>query len=60
MISFEDIEFEEAERDESQSEYRMGGLFKAWAAYSGILVKLAASLLQGDLATALSIYTINL
>jgi len=60
MISFEGIEFEEAKRDESQSEYRMGDLFKAWAAYSGILVKLAGSLLQGELAISLSIYAINL
>jgi len=34
--------------------------FKAWAIYSGILIKLAPGGLQGELATALSIYTANL
>ena len=38
----------------------MGSFFKPWAAYCGILVKLAPYSLQGDLATALSIYTINI
>ena len=38
----------------------MTSFFKAWAAYSGILVKLAPYGLQGELATALSIYTMNL
>ena len=38
----------------------MSGFFKAWAAYSGILVKLAPQALQGELATALFIYTMNL
>ena len=38
----------------------MSNFFKAWAAYSGILVKLAPYPLQGDLATSLSIYTMNL
>ena len=38
----------------------MGSFFKAWAAYCGILVKLARYSLQGDLATALSIYTMNI
>ena len=38
----------------------MGGYFKAWAAYTGILVQLAPHSLQGELATALSIYTMNL
>lgn len=37
----------------------MSGFFKAWAAYSGILVKLAPQALQGVLATALFIYTMN-
>ena len=38
----------------------MSGFFKAWAAYSGILVKLAPHALQGELGTALFIYTMNL
>jgi len=38
----------------------MSGFFKAWAAYTGILVKLAPHLLQGELATALSISTMTL
>ena len=54
-ISIGGIEFEEAERDGRESEYRINSFFQAWAAYSGILVKLAPSRLQGDLATALSI-----
>ena len=38
----------------------MSAFFKAWAAYSGILVRLALHPLQGSLATALFIYTMNL
>ena len=38
----------------------MTSFFKAWAAYSGILTKLAPNALQGELATALVIYTMNL
>ena len=38
----------------------MSGFFKAWAAYSGILVKLAPHSLQGELATALPTHTMNL
>jgi len=38
----------------------MSSFFKAWAAYCGIMVKLAPHALQGDLPTALSIYTRNL
>jgi len=34
--------------------------FKAWAAHSGILVKLVPQALQGELATALFIYIMNL
>ena len=40
-ISIGGIEFEQTERDGKESEYRMSGLFKAWAVYCGILVKLA-------------------
>lgn len=59
-INIGGIEFAQAERDGKESEYRMSNFFKAWAAYSGILVKLAPYSLQGDLATALLIYTMNL
>ena len=59
-ISIGGVEFEQAERDGRESEYRMSGFFKAWAAYSGILVKLSPLALQGDLATALFIYTMSL
>lgn len=54
------VEFEQTEKDGKDSEFRMSGFFKAWAAYSGILVKLAPNALQGKLATALFIYTMNL
>ena len=54
------VEFEQAEQDGKEKDYRMGNFFKAWAANSGILVKLAPYGLQGDLATALFIYTMNL
>ena len=59
-ISIEGVRFEQAEREVKESEYRMSSLFKAWAGYFGILVKLAPYGLQGDLATSLSIYTMNL
>ena len=59
-ISIGGVEFEQAEREGKESEYRMSIFFKAWAAYSGILIKLAPHRLQGDLATALCIYTMNL
>jgi len=54
------MEFDQAERDDREREYRSSSSFKAWTVYSGILVKLAPPLLQGDIATALSIYLINL
>jgi len=38
----------------------MSSFFKAWVVYSGILVKLTPFPLQGDLATAIFIYTTNL
>ena len=60
VISIGGVEFEQAERDGKESEYRMTSFFKAWAAYSGILVELAPYGLQGELATVLSIYTMNL
>ena len=60
MINIGGIEFEQTERDGKESEYRMSNFFKAWAAYSGILTKLAPYGLQGELTTALFIYTMNL
>ena len=60
VISIGGVEFEQAERDGKEGEYRMTSFFKAWAAYLGILVELAPYGLQGELATALSIYTMNL
>ena len=60
VINIGGIEFEQTERDGKESEYRMSSFFKAWAAYSGILVKLAPYGLQGELATALFIYTMSL
>ena len=54
-ICIRGIEFEQSEKDGKESGYRMGSFFKAWAAYRGILVKLAPHSLQGDLATPLSI-----
>ena len=59
-ISIGGVEFEQAERDGKESEYRMSSFFKAWAAYCGMIVKLALHAVQGDLATALSIHTMNL
>ena len=59
-INIGGVEFEQAERDGQEGEYRMTAFFKAWAAYGGILVKLAPHALQGELATALAIYTMNL
>jgi len=59
-MSIGGVEFQHGEREGRESEYRIGSFFKAWAAYSGILVKLVPYGLQGDLATALFIYTMNL
>lgn len=58
--SYQGVQFEQAEKDGKESEYRMSGFFKAWAASSGIFVKLAPYAIQGELATALFIYTMNL
>ena len=59
-ISIGGGEFEQAERDGKESESRMSSFCKAWAAYGGIILKLAPYTVQGDLATALSIYPMNL
>jgi len=58
-ISIGGIEFNQTEREGKVSKYRMSGFFKPWAAYTGIPVQLAPHSLQGELATALSIYTMN-
>ena len=50
VISIGGVSFEQGEREGKESEYRMGPFFKAWAAYCGILTKLAPLGLQGDLA----------
>ena len=60
MINIGGILFEESNRDGKESEYRMGNFFKAWAAYSGILAKLAPYALQGELGMSLFIYTMTL
>ena len=59
-INIGGVEFEQPERDGKESEYRMSSFFKAWAAYCGILIKLGPYGMQGELATALCIYTMNL
>ena len=60
VISIGGLSFEQGEREGKEGEYRMGPFFKAWAAYCGILTKLPPTGLQGDLACALYIYTMNL
>ena len=60
MISIRGVEFEQTEREGKESEYRIMSFFKAWAVYTGILIKLAPYGIQGELATALAIYTMNL
>jgi len=60
IINIGGVEFEQADREGKESEYRITGFFKAWAVYTGILVKLAPHLLQGELASALSLHTMNL
>ena len=59
-FNIREIEFEQTERDGKESDYQMSSFFNAWAAYSGILVKLAPEPLQGELATSLFIYTLSL
>jgi len=59
-INIGGVEFEQKERDGKESEFKLSGFFKAWAACSGILAKLPPQALQGELATALFIYTMNL
>ena len=55
VINIGGVCFEQGEREERESEYRMGHFFKAWAAYCGILTKLAPAGLQCDLACSLHI-----
>lgn len=59
-ISIGGMEFEQAEREGRESQYRMRSFFKAWAVYSRILIKLAPHVLQSKLATSLCIYMMNL
>ena len=59
-IEIAGVLFQQTERDGKESEYNISRFFKAWAAYSEILVKLAPQALQRELATALVIYTMNL
>jgi len=59
-INIGGVEFEQMGKEGKESKYRISGFFKAWAAYCGILIKLAPYGLQGELGTALAIYTINL
>jgi len=59
-INIGGMEFEQNERDGKESDDRMSTFFKACTAYCGILIKLAPYGLQGELATALCIYTMNL
>jgi len=58
-ISIGGIKFEQAEMDDRESDNCITSFFKAWVVYSGILVKVAPLLLQGALATALSISTMS-
>lgn len=60
LINIGGVYFEQGEREGRESEYRMGPFFKAWAAYCGILTKLAPAALQCDLACSLHIYTMTL
>lgn len=60
VINIGGVCFEQGEREGREIEYRMGYFFKAWAAYCGILTKLAPAGLQCDLACSLHIYTMNL
>ena len=52
VISIGGVSFEQGEREGKESEYRMALFFKGWAAYCGILTKLAPMGLQGDLVCA--------
>jgi len=58
-VSIGGIECKHAEQDGKGSEYRISSFFKVWVADCGILVKLSPQAVQGELATGLSIYTIN-
>ena len=59
-INIGGVEFQQAEREGKEIDYRMMSYFKAWVVYTEILVMLAPNALQGELATAISIYTMNL
>jgi len=59
-INIGEDEFKQPESDGKQSESHMSSFFKAWAPYCRILIILEPRALQGELATALCIYTMNL
>lgn len=59
-INIGGVEFEQAERNGKEGEYRISSFFKGWAIYTRIVIKLAPHMLQEELATGLSIYTMNL
>jgi len=59
-INIGGVVFEQLERDGKESQYRMSSFFKAWADYCGILINLGPYGMQGELATTLCIYPMNL
>jgi len=59
-INIGGVEFEQAERDGKENDYSMMSFLKAWAVYTGMLVMLTPNARQGELVTAISIYTMNL
>jgi len=59
-INIVGVEFEQVEKYGKESEYQMSNFFKAWAAYWGMLVKLAPHALQEELAIVFFIYMMNL
>ena len=59
-INIRGIKFVQSELDGKKSKYRMGNFRKAWAAWSGIMVKLAPYVLQAELEILLFIYTMTL
>jgi len=59
-INITGIEYVQTQTDGKENEYLMSSLFKAWAAYSGILMKLAPHGLPRELALLPFIYMINI
>jgi len=60
IINIGGVEFEQTEGDGKENDYRMMRVFKVWAVNTGIMVMLAPFALQGELATAMAINTMNL